>query len=256
MPMYNSSRYLNEAIESILNQTYRNFELIVINDNNPEDIKENKESLKIVKDFKDKRIILINNKENIGASKSMNKAIEIAKGEYIARMDSDDISEKTRLEKQIKFMDENPEYTLVGSWYQIVDEKGKYQSGVEFPARDFKLKTEMFSRNPFSGGGTVFRKKSLDRTGLYRYHDNDYSEDYDLWFRLAKIGKVYNIPEYLYKYRTYSNNITNQDKIDRQIKAKDRLTRQYKFTREFFIYYFISRLIVFAKNFKRWILHK
>ena len=104
MPVYNSEKYLREAIKSILNQTFTNFELIIINDGSTDN------SLKIIKSFKDNRIKIIKNKGNLGLIKTLNKGIDLAQGKYIARMDADDIAMPKRLEKQIAFFNENPDY--------------------------------------------------------------------------------------------------------------------------------------------------
>lgn len=249
MPIYNSSKYLWEAINSVLVQTFKDFELIIINDNLVENKKEINESLKIIKSFKDDRVKLLDNKGNIGVSASVNKALGIAQGKYIAKMDSDDINNPTRLRKQFEFLEKHKNYTLVGTLYENVDEEGKFISRNRFPTKNFQLKMDMFNRNPFAGGVVMFRAETLKKSGIFEFHDNDFSEDYDLWFRLAKYGKVYNIPEYLYKYRVYFNNITNKDKIEKQVGARKRLVLRYRYDKNFIFYYFCNSINIFVRKY-------
>lgn len=248
MPIYKSSLYLEEAISSVLKQSYKDFEFIIIDDNDVKDVEEKDKCSNIINSFDDKRIILINNNGNIGVTASINKSLKIAKGEYIARMDSDDVNATDRFFKQNLFLDNNDKYTLVGSFYETIDTKGDIIKKVSLPYKNENLKVELFERNPFTGGGVMFRKKILDVVGAYEFHDNDFSEDYDLWFRLAKVGKVYNIPQYLYKYRIYSNNVENREKINKQLFARERLYLKYRFTKEFFIYFLIFKARKFIKN--------
>ncbi len=119
MPVYNGEKYLKEALESILNQTFTNFEFLIINDASTDNSKN------IINSFNDHRIKLIENKENLGLTKSLNKGISISQSEYIARMDADDISLPKRLGIQVKFMDKHPEIGAVGTWAKIIGDKNK-----------------------------------------------------------------------------------------------------------------------------------
>ena len=117
MPVYNAEKYLIEAIRSILTQSFMDYELLIINDGSTDD------SLKIIKSFSDKRIRLVQNERNIGQANSLNKGIKLARGEYIVRMDADDISLSERIKKQVKFMDANPEIGISGTWIKPLYEK-------------------------------------------------------------------------------------------------------------------------------------
>ena len=119
MPVYNGEKYLKESIESILKQTFRDFEFLIINDTSTD------ESEKIIRSFKDSRIKLIKNEKNIGLTKSLNKGLDLAKGEYMARMDADDISLPKRLEIQVAFMDKNPKIGVIGAWAKVIGESNK-----------------------------------------------------------------------------------------------------------------------------------
>ena len=118
MPVYNAEKYVAEAIDSILNQTFNDFEFLIINDGSTDN------SLDIIKSYDDPRITIINNETNLGLSHTLNKGIELARGEYIIRMDADDISLSIRLEKQIEFMDSNQHIGICGSWIQTFDKSG------------------------------------------------------------------------------------------------------------------------------------
>ena len=116
MPVYNASLFLREAIESILNQTYKNFEFIIINDGSTDS------SLQIIESFKDPRIKLVNNERNLGIIKTRNKGLQLAKGKYIANMDADDISLPTRLEKQFTFLEKNPDVAVIASKLVLINQ--------------------------------------------------------------------------------------------------------------------------------------
>jgi glycosyltransferase involved in cell wall biosynthesis len=248
MPIYKSSLYLREAISSVVSQSFKDFEFLIIDDNDIKDAEEKAKCRNIIKSFRDKRIKVIDNKGNMGVSASINKVLKIAKGKYIARMDSDDVNTVDRFQKQHDFLENNKAYTLVGSFYESINQEGNIIEKVSLPYKNQSIKIELFQRNPFTGGGVMFRRKTLEKVGLYEFHDNDFSEDYDLWFRLASIGKVYNIPEYLYKYRIYSNNVENKEKISKQLFARERLYLKYRFTKEFFLYFLIFKMRKILRN--------
>ena len=129
MSVYNGEKYLKEAIDSVLSQTFKDFEVLIINDGSID------KTSKILKTYKDPRIRIINNKKNIGLTKSLNKGLKLARGEYIARMDDDDVSKPNRLEKQFEFMEKNSKYAVVGSFIEIIDSKGNLSNKVERPIK-------------------------------------------------------------------------------------------------------------------------
>jgi glycosyltransferase involved in cell wall biosynthesis len=198
MSVYNSEKYLKEAIESILNQTFANFEFIIVNDASTDN------SHKIIQGYDDDRIVLVNNKENLGLTKSLNNALDIAKGNYVARQDSDDISVDSRLEKQFKYFIDNPDVILLGSNIIKID----YNRNVLGP--ELKIETPKFSdlliKNQFNHGSVMFLKDVvLDLGGydeLFRY-----VQDYDLWLRIAKKYQVKNLNEILYELRIHEETI-------------------------------------------------
>ena len=193
MPVYNTREdWLKEAVDSILNQTFSDFELLVIDD------KTSDENDKILKQYNDIRIKYIKGDKK-GIAHALNKGIELAKGEYIARMDSDDISLPYRFEKQIAFLEQNPDISIVGSWFEMFPKKQLIRHPI-FP------KYIDFLRGNSIGHPTImFRKKDFEKYDLtYVY---DYAcEDYELWSKAVRFIKIANMQEVLLKYRWHGNN--------------------------------------------------
>ncbi len=197
MPVYKTEEsYLREAIESILNQTFSDFEFLILDDC-PDDDRE-----KIVKSYKDKRIKYTKNERNLGITPSRNKLIDMAKGEYLAIFDHDDISLPTRLEKEVKFLDENIEYGVVSSWTKHSN-KDKF---IKHPITDHDIKVALIQNCELAHSAAMVRKSILDDNNIRYEADFSPSEDYRLWFRLAKLTKFHNIPEVLFIYRWHDNN--------------------------------------------------
>lgn len=191
MSVYNGEKYLKESIESILNQTYTDFEFIIINDASTDN------TATILKQYNDKRIIIIENPENIGLTKSLNKGIQIAKGKYIARMDADDISLPERLEKEVRFMEEHPEIEILGTdYYEIDTNRKRLISKVNIPETDEQIRKVLFKYNPFIHSSLMIRRDILNVIG---YYDERFkaSQDYDLILRILAKYKGHNLKEEL-----------------------------------------------------------
>ncbi len=203
MPVYNGGKYLKQSLKSILNQTYKNFELIVVNDGSTDS------TAKILTTINDKRLKIIHNIYNVGVAKSLNRGLKIAKGDYIARCDSDDINFKKRFKIQIDFLDKHLSYALVGSNAMLIDEKGKKIKKTSLPATDSQIRKKILFRNPILHPAVVYRKKLMNKTINYREMFNG-AEDYDLWFRLLKIGKAYNFKDSLIKHRIHKDIVTKK----------------------------------------------
>jgi glycosyltransferase involved in cell wall biosynthesis len=203
MSVYNGEKYLREAIESILNQTFKDFEFVIVDDRSTDKTSE------IINEYfqKDNRIKVIKNDRNMGLTRSLNKAINQSSGNYIARMDADDIAIKERLEKQVDFMERNPDVVLLGTAFYEIDEYGKELSRKFFPTTDRDIRKILIKYNPFCHASVVMRHSAFDKIGLY---DESIlkTQDYDLWFRLASVGKVANLSEILMKRRYDDNNIS------------------------------------------------
>ena len=199
MPAYNSENYIREAIDSILNQTYGDFEFVIVDDCSTDGTWE------IIKEYakKDKRIKPLRNKKNSGVTVSLNNGLKKCSGEIIARMDSDDISTADRFEKQIKLMDK---YDVVGANIIFIDENGK-----RFGKRKYSNDISGVIRleSPLAHPTVMFRKELVDKYGGY---DEGYSnsQDYDLWLRFySKNARIKNIDKYLLKYRIHLHSVKN-----------------------------------------------
>jgi glycosyltransferase involved in cell wall biosynthesis len=200
MSVYNCEKYLKESVDGILSQTFSDFEFIIINDGSAD------KSREILESYKDSRIRLFNN-QNKGLTKSLNEAIGYSNGEYIARMDADDISLPERFEKQIKFLDANPECAMCGTWAEFIDEDGKYLRDYNTPVTDSEIKKEILFHNPFIHPSVMIRKSVFEKVGLYDTSFR-YAQDYELWTRIAIKFKTGNIPEKLLRYRLLKEGIT------------------------------------------------
>ena len=198
MSAYNGERYLREAIDSILNQTFIDFEFLIVNDGSTDS------SLKIIQSYDDQRIQVINNEKNIGATKSLNKAIREARGEYIARQDADDVSLPSRFEEQIKYFEKHPEVALLGTSTYSIDKNGN-TIGKRVALSKPTMK-DLLKRNCFSHGSVMFNKGVISKLGDYNELIK-YSQDYELWLRIAKYYEVRNLAQALCKLRAHDENI-------------------------------------------------
>ena len=204
MSVYNTEKeFLKEAIDSILNQTFKDFEFIIINDFS------NQETTNYLSTFKDNRIIIINNPTNLGLTKSLNIALKQARGKYIARMDSDDVSLPTRLEKQYSFMENHPEYAVIGCNFE------EYYSHkvrkVNFSDNQEIMRTRMLFYNQGIAHPTTFFRKSFLDDNKITYDENiKKAQDYAMWVNiLNNQGKIGKLDEVLFKYRIHPNQITS-----------------------------------------------
>ena len=200
MPVYNAEKYLREAIESILNQTFQNFEFLIINDGSTD------KSLEIIKEYKDNRIKIINNEKNLGIVKTLNKSIELASGKYIARIDADDLSLPERFEKQVEFLEKNPDVVLVGTAFNIIDGNNKIIQKKNPPTSHQEIKKSLIRVNPFCHSSIMFRKEICQQIGSYDENWQDV-EDYELYFRIAKRFKMANLDQILVSWRVSPSSI-------------------------------------------------
>ncbi len=205
MPAFNSERFLRQSIESILSQTYKNFEFIIINDGSTDN------SAAILRQYKDKRIRFINRKVNLGLDANLNYGFKIAKGKYIARMDSDDISLPTRLEKQVAFLEKNPLYGLLGTQYANISETGEIIEISGQLLSDQEIKFAISSMNTFCHPTVMFRTSVIRKHGMQYDHAFYPYEDYELWTRIVKKTKVANLDEVLLFYRLNSTGMSLSD---------------------------------------------
>jgi glycosyltransferase involved in cell wall biosynthesis len=200
MPVYNGEKYLAEAIRSILDQDYKDFEFLIINDGSTDN------SGKIISSFKDDRIRLLENGQNIGLVNTLNKGLDAASGKYIVRMDCDDISTKNRLGIQYKFMEENINVGASGSYYFLM--RGNKKAVADFPLSDEEIKCFLLFNSPIPHPTAIIRRSVVKQYGLKYSSDYLNAEDYDFWSRVSENSALQNLPEKLLCYRTHSGQIT------------------------------------------------
>ena len=201
MPVYNADRFLEESIESILKQTYPNFEFIIVCSNPTNETK------RILTKYQksDARLLIIN-QEKKGIIFARNFGCQQAKGEYIAVMDADDISLPDRLETQVAFMEKNLDIGIVGSWADIIDERGSVLKNARPPTQHFVIGWHLIFGNCMVHLTAMIRSDVLKKLNYYSQTENGFPEDYDLWTRAFLITKLANIPKSLGKYRMHKSN--------------------------------------------------
>jgi len=212
LPVHNKERYLEASIRSILLQTFEDFELIIIDDASTD------KTAEILRGYEDRRIRVIHNQSNLGLAECLNRGIKLARGAFIARQDADDISMPERCGKQIKVLEENKSLCLVGSSFDIINERGEsVVVHVKVPQSDFRIREVLHDANPFCHGSTMLRKEHIEAVGGYRGFFK-YAQDYDLWLRLSEHYELRNIGDVLYLWRRES-----------QPDSYDRFTEQIRY---------------------------
>ena len=212
MGVYNGSHYLKESIDSILNQTFTDFEFIIIDDGSTDN------SWSILTEYteKDSRIKLHKNKTNIGLTKSLNKGLKLAKGKYIARQDVDDISLATRFEKQLNFLQKHPKIVLASCDIELIDAEGFSIGKHERHCEPDLVSWYLLFYNRLGGHSQVmFRRSPVLNIGGY-CETYRYSQDYELWCRLTKIDKIAIIPEILLQQRFHDQQISKVKSIKQE----------------------------------------
>lgn len=201
MTVYNGEKFLAEAIDGILNQTFRDFEFLIINDGSTDGSRE------IIKSYEDPRINLVDNETNIGLTASLNRGLSLAGGEYIARQDADDISLPGRLEKQISILERNLEIALLGSWYLEIDESGNPLREYKLPCEPLQISWDSIFYCSFS---TVVFRRELVLNNVGSYDESfRYAQDWELYSKIARTHTAVNIGECLVKYRLHSRSMTD-----------------------------------------------
>ena len=202
MCVFNSEPFLGPAIESILKQSYSDFEFLIINDCSTDKSKE------IILSFNDDRIKLIENEKNIGLTRSLNKGISFSTGEYIARMDSDDISLENRLQKQVSFLDKNKTVGVCGSLFRFSDTGEIFHTEFEYE----KIKVGLFRANQLAHPTVMFRKSFFKKFSLLYNEQLQFAQDYELWVRCCRYFPVVNLREALLIYSRHENQISSGKK--------------------------------------------
>jgi glycosyltransferase involved in cell wall biosynthesis len=210
MSVYNGEKYLQEAVESILKQTFRDFEFIIINDGSTD----NSSAILTHYEQIDGRIRVCN-QENRGLIASLNRGCQLAKGKYIARMDADDLSLPERLARQVDYLETHPDVGVLGTWVEWIDENGISISKVREPTMPNTISWTLPTRNCLSHASVTMRRDVIEQVGFYN-PEALHAEDYDLWTRASSITKLANIPEILLRHRIWEGAISS-----RQLQAQE-----------------------------------
>lgn len=206
MPVFNGEKFLAYAVESILKQTFMNFELIIINDGSTD------HSEQIILKYKDKRVRYIKQFSNQGLIATLNNGIQHSVGEFIARLDADDVARPDRLFRQVQFLLRNPDHSICGSSYEVINSKGQKQFLVSLPTSDKQIRTLLFFGNCICHSSVMFRRNALDNEPYRQSYK--LCEDYDLWSRLVDHNKVAVLPDPLIKYRLHGSNVSVKNRLE------------------------------------------
>ncbi|MCI0439959.1 MAG: glycosyltransferase [Chloroflexi bacterium] len=212
MTTYNVEKYVAEAVDSVLSQTFPDFELLVVEDGSLDATPE------ILRRYSDERIRIVRT-ENRGLTSALNTGLEAARSEFIARMDSDDACYPTRLEEELKAFQASEGTALVGSWYDIIDEDGTLLATKTMPSSDMELKAALPIQNPFCHGSVMFRKAAVEAVGGYRPQFKA-SQDYDLWLRLSERYSMSVVPKTLYRWRLRRSGVATSARMLQRAYAK------------------------------------
>ena len=205
--VYNCENYIAESVNSITGQTFGNFEHIIIDDGSTDKTVEVLKNLAV----KDKRIVLVENGKNTGRVRSLNSALDRAKGKFIAIQDADDISLPDRFQIQKSFFMKNPEYVLLGSDISVIDHKGKLISSPERPVNDAEIKFCLMFKCTLANPSIMFRKDITDINHIRYEQDFSYAEDFRIFTHIIRHGKVHNLTNKLILYRDHSVNSSNRN---------------------------------------------
>ncbi len=208
IPVYNAEKYIGEAIEGILNQTFKDFELILVNDCSTDN------TLEIMQKYakQDERIKILTNEKNLKVCKTANRGIKEARGEYIVKQDADDWSYPDRIEKQVKYMDSHPQVVLSSGNMQMCDKDMNIKNRTHFPTIDESIKKVLLQYNPMVHSAMIYRKDTFIEVGGYENITN--SEDYLLTMKMASKGQLGNLEDILIKYRVLNTSLTAKNSMD------------------------------------------
>ena len=216
MPSYNKEAYIAKAIESVINQTYTDWELIVIDDASMDN------SVEIIKSFTDNRIVFRQNKTNIGMAANRNRALDIARGEYIALLDADDITTEFRLQKEVEYLDSHPDIDVVFGSFQEIDENDVIKESYFMPLKNPAfIRAKLMVLDPIPNGSCMYRRSFVDKHNI-RYRDNLLGmDDYMFWVECSLHGKITGLSDLFLYWRNTENNGTNTYKYAKEYR-KDR----------------------------------
>lgn len=217
MPVFNGAEFLTSSIESILNQTFLDFEFLIINDGSTDATKD------IILSYSDNRIRYVENTENLGLINTLNNGIKISKGTFIVRMDADDISLPLRIEKQVLFMKQNPEIDILGTWFSLMDT----DTNIYHPISNEECQVKLLQNTVIGHPTVLIKRKSIIKKSLEYHSDSIYAEDYRLWTEASlKKLSIANFPEVLLSYRKHNKQISFEFKND-QLRSVDQIRLWY-----------------------------
>lgn len=250
MPTYNRAHLIGKSIESILNQGYRHFELIIVDDASTD------ETETIVRSYQrnDARVKYVRNEANAKIVKTLNRGLAIAEGAYIARADDDDVwADNEKLGAQVLFLETHPEYDLVGTGAVVVDENNKELFRYLQPETDSEIRSRILFINPFVHPTVVFRRSVLDAAGFYDENLRD-AEDWDMWLRIGIRGKFYNLPTYsvLRLYGLSGASIQNRKNLCKTtLGLLKKYRKHYPYFFAAYLFNFIQRLYIALPHSKK-----
>ncbi len=219
MLTYNRANFIREAVESVVNQTYKNWELIIIDDGSNDD------TSKIIADLQDERIKYIHHKNNLGLITRRIESLKYIKGCYTAILDSDDIwISPNKIAEQVEYMEKNPNCCLIGTFIKIIDETTTDIGGNYFEKEDADIRKQMLIRNQFAHSSVLIRTSVLTTTSGYR--DTILAEDYELFLQLGLSGTFANLPKYYTAYRIHNESFNHKRLMMAQ--AVLRIVQSYK----------------------------
>lgn len=218
MPVYNAAPFLNQAIDSILSQTFENFDLLIINDGSTD------KSVEIIESYSDNRIRIIHNRENMGLIASLNLGMEQIKTKYIARADADDVCLPARLENQVGYMDAHPNVGICGTWFENFDKNG-LQLGARYANDNLHIKLKHLYQIHVSHGTAIFRNSVIKDNNLKFNPEFAHAEDYDFFDRMGQVCELANLPKVLYQVRQHEQSVsktfsTTQQENSERVKAR------------------------------------
>ncbi len=216
MPVYNGEKHLQEAMDSILEQTYSDFELIIINDGSED------KSQDIILSYSDQRIRYYTNNKNLGLTKTLNIGLDLAKGEYIARMDADDLCVVDRFSSQVSFFEANKDYGLLGTAYETF---GAKQKVVRPPIEHREIEVAFLFDNAFAHPATMFRRSVIENNKIKYRECYKCAEDYDLLYRISQVTKCKNLPDVFLRYRVHDAQVSKRDNV-RQVETANILRKE------------------------------
>ena len=245
IPVYNREQYIEETINSVINQTYKNIEIILVDDASQDG------TINIIKGIKDSRITCYELKINKGVSAAFNLGVAKSNGEYIARLDSDDTAVFDRIEKQILFLENNRDISICGSWLRYINSINE----LHFPIYHDEVKSLLLKRCPLSIGTSVIR---ADVFNDFKMDETlRYGEDYEFWSRVLFNYKAHNLQEVLVNYRKHDNQLSVKNR-QQQIKDDARLqlgllkkivNNERKFPNDLIVKYFVNKHFMQTKDF-------